>query len=285
MRRELIRRVAFFIKLGLLVFCAIVTALVLRKYDATRSKAIEVRSLLESASGEAQALIKSQGVVERVRFDWQQIRNQPPVFDLRDPGVPVVRTPPPIPPGVPLSLIGTFTGGGAEPYAIIEDGRKRTQDVFIIGDSIFGEAVLKVVYADKVEIDRAGNREILALDDAKKGGGAPTDSSAGGSTVAVNQGELQEALSNLPLLLTQARAVPYFQDGKSVGLRLFAIKTGSLFEKIGLQNGDILKSINGSSLGDMTQAIGLFEQLRSQKNLTVVLERRRQEQTINYTIN
>ena len=49
------------------------------------------------------------------------------------------------------------------------------------------------------------------------------------------------------MLLTQARAVPYFKQGKSVGLRLFAIKAGSLFEKIGLKNGDKVVAMSGKT--------------------------------------
>ena len=86
------------------------------------------------------------------------------------------------------------------------------------------------------------------------------------------------------MLLTQARAVPYFKDGQSVGLRLFAIKTGSLFSEIGLKNGDILKDINGSSLADITQAIKLFEQLKQERSINLKLERGKQEVVYNYEI-
>ena len=101
----------------------------------------------------------------------------------------------------------------------------------------------------------------------------------------VDESELNEALENIPLLMTQARAIPYFKDGKSIGLRLFAIKNGSLFEKIGLKNGDILKSINGNSLGDITQAVKLFEKLREERSIKVILERGRQDREFSYEIN
>ena len=41
-------------------------------------------------------------------------------------------------------------------------------------------------------------------------------------------------------LFTQIRAVPHFEGGQSIGFRLFAIRRGSLFDKIGLKNGDII---------------------------------------------
>lgn len=184
---------------------------------------------------------------------------------------------------VPLDLIGTFVTKGEPPYAIIEDRNKRLQEVFLVGDSIFDTANLVAVYPDRVEIERDGKVEVLNLDLTPASGSAGASGPATEEFV-VDEAEIEQALNNLPLLLTQARAVPYFKDGQAVGLRLFAIKAGSLFEKVGLRNGDILKSINGSALGDLTQAVKLFERLRDERSINVVLERNRTEQTFRYQI-
>ncbi len=193
-------------------------------------------------------------------------------------------TPPPQTP-LSLTLIGTFLTKGQDPYAIIEDKKKQTQDVFALDQSIFGQATLKQILDDHVEIERDGKREILKLDDL----GSPAPSGAGVSALGsdefvVEEAELDKGLENLPLLLTQARAVPYFKEGRSIGLRLFAIKNGSLYEKIGLKNGDILKSINGNSLGDISQALKLFEQLKQERSINLVLEREKQDRDFKYTI-
>lgn len=184
---------------------------------------------------------------------------------------------------LPLNLVGTFLQGGQQPYAIIEDDKKKIQDVFNINDMVFGDAKLVAIHADNVEIKRGGQIEILSLDDApdsRGGGGSP----GSGDEFNVDSKELDDALQNLPLLLTQARAVPYFKDGKSVGLRLFSIKSGSLYEKVGLQNGDILKTINGSSLSDISQAMKLFEMLKADRSITVTLERNREDKELHYQI-
>ena len=67
-------------------------------------------------------------------------------------------------------------------------------------------------------------------------------------------------------------------------MRLFAIKSASLFEKIGLKNGDILKSLNGNSLGDLSQAMQLFEKLKTERSISLMLERNREEKEFKYTI-
>jgi len=65
---------------------------------------------------------------------------------------------------------------------------------------------------------------------------------------------------------------------------MFAIKTDSLYEKIGLKNADILKTVNGNNLGDLTQALKLFEQLKSERSLSLVLEREGTELEFKYEI-
>jgi len=216
-------------------------------------------------------------------YDWNVIKDRRPFGAIGKVAAPVsaAATPPPSP--LMLSLIGTFVTQGQEPYAIIEDKKKNDQDMFVIGDSIFEQATLKKIFLDRVEVERNGKIEILRLDEIGGNAGAGIVSS-GSDDFVIEEAELDKGLENLPLLLTQARAVPYFKDGRSIGLRLFAIKTGSLYEKVGLKNGDILKTINGNNLGDISQALKLFEQLKQERSINLTLERDKQEREFKYTI-
>ena len=74
-------------------------------------------------------------------------------------------------------------------------------------------------------------------------------------------------VNNLPHVLTQARAVPYFKAGNPIGMRFFAVKKGSPFHQIGLKNGDILQEVNGERVADPTRALKLFSVLKEQKEL------------------
>lgn len=184
---------------------------------------------------------------------------------------------------LPLTLVGVFITDGATPFAIIENQKKKIQDGFTVGEKVFDEAELVKILVDRVEIKRNGEVEILALEDiaASKGGGVTDD---GEDEYVIEEAELDKALENLPLLLQQARAVPYFKNGKSVGLRLFAIKAGSLYTKIGLKNGDILKNINGKDLGDLSEAMKLFQELKEEREFKVVLERNREQKEFSYRV-
>lgn len=95
--------------------------------------------------------------------------------------------------------------------------------------------------------------------------------------VWIKEKALDQALANLPQLLTEIRAVPYFEDGKAKGLRLFAIKSGSIFERIGWKNGDIIKEIDDAPLKDFTPVIKIFDTLKRNESVSILIERNREK--------
>lgn len=118
-------------------------------------------------------------------------------------------------------------------------------------------------------------------------GGGPTGSDIqveqlGDGEYVIDREEVDAALDNMNQLFTQVRAVPHFQGGKSTGFRLFAIRQNSLFDKIGLRNGDIIQRINGNDISDPSKALGLFNELRNEPNVQVEIVRNKEEKTLSY---
>jgi len=70
-------------------------------------------------------------------------------------------------------------------------------------------------------------------------------------------------------LFTEIRAIPNLQNGASNGFRLSEIQPGSIFDEIGLQDGDVLTTIQGQNLGDPTQAVALLSSLRSRSSISL----------------
>jgi len=182
-----------------------------------------------------------------------------------------------------LRLVATNISSGGNSFAIIENEQKKEQDVFEKNESIFQKATLVEVLPDKVKIERNGKVEVLVLEENTSGGGG-VDSNGDGDEFSIPEDELEDALANLPKLLSQARAVPYFRNGKSIGMRLFAIRKASLYEKLGLKNGDIIESVNDSSISDPAQALKLFEKLKTERNISVKLERNGEKKSLDYSI-
>lgn len=100
----------------------------------------------------------------------------------------------------------------------------------------------------------------------------------------VGQGEVDKALNNLAELSTQARIVPAFEGGKTVGFKLFSIRPGSLYSKIGLQNGDVITRINGYEMSSPEKGLEIYGKLKDAKQVTVDMKRRGKPQTLDYSI-
>lgn len=192
-------------------------------------------------------------------------------------------TPKPVTP-LKLRLVGTQIPSVGRPFAIVEDTKKKKQDVFELNEMIFDQAKLIAVDKESIQIERNGKVEMLLMEDGVRTRSTGVSSNSGQTEFTIAEADLSEALSNLPRLLSQARAVPYFRDGKSIGMRLFAIRRGSLYEKLGLKNGDIILSVNDNSLSDPTQALKLFEELKSKRSINLQLERSGKTSALHYSI-
>lgn len=206
-----------------------------------------------------------------------------------------------------ISLISSVSvGDGRNPLSscVIRDGR--TQDVYRVAasPSFAPDTKITRILARRVEFLNKGRLEYVELVDFAKGleafnkpepvalvpartktlePEAPADIQRDGNTFQIPRAEVDKALANLSRLYTDIRAVPYFKDGKANGFKLLNVKQGTLFEKLGLRRGDILKSINGNML-DIQSGLRLFNELKNETRFTLEVERRGAEQTFSYEI-
>lgn len=70
-------------------------------------------------------------------------------------------------------------------------------------------------------------------------------------------------IASLPSIARSVRAVPERRDGKPIGYRLLGLKSGSLLTHIGLQNDDIVKSLDGSDLTSRDKALAAYARFRT----------------------
>jgi general secretion pathway protein C len=106
----------------------------------------------------------------------------------------------------------------------------------------------------------------------------------GENAYGVPRSAVDGALNNLSELATQARIVPAFEGGKPVGFKLFSIKPGSLYSKIGLQNGDVISRINGFEMSSPEKGLEVYQKLKDASNITVDVKRRGKPMTLDYAI-
>lgn len=100
----------------------------------------------------------------------------------------------------------------------------------------------------------------------------------------IERAEVDRALANLNEVATQARVVPSYKNGKPNGFKMFSIKKGSIYDKIGLQNGDVIQRINGYDMNSPDRALEIFAKLRDATSLAIEVQRRGDPRTFNYAI-
>ncbi len=95
---------------------------------------------------------------------------------------------------------------------------------------------------------------------------------------------VDKILSNQAEIMSSARVVPHEENGQVVGVKLYGIRRNSLLGKLGLQNGDMLRTINGFAMSSPDTALEAYSRLRTASNLAVAIERRGQPMNIQYDI-
>ncbi len=189
-----------------------------------------------------------------------------------------------------LKLWGTVTGDTQQSYAVIEDIQKREQNLYRVGDNI-QQATLKAILRAKVVLTVNGQDEVLAMEELTQGPASRAVPSRIGRQVSAVRGPtraqrvslrrnmIDEAIQDVSKLMTEIKIQPHEE-----GLALSAIKPNSIFRRMGLRNGDVLKSVDGQQIRSVDDALKLYESLKSADNVTVELQRRGADRTINYNI-
>ena len=103
------------------------------------------------------------------------------------------------------------------------------------------------------------------------------------TTFEIERGTLVRLLST-STAARGATIVRSVKDGNPSGYRLYAVRPGSVYAKLGLRNGDTVHSVNGHALSDSADVLALYEKVESSNRLDVELTRRGQSITISYTI-
>lgn len=210
---------------------------------------------------------------------------------------------------VPTSLNATLVATvEADPreysVAVITDNASRETGVYGVGDTLMGSAEVVSVERRRVLVRNNGRTEVLEMD-AEEGGkpqvasAAPSitpvhrnDDGANGEGIkkvseneyVVSREEIDKTLSNLNSIATQARIVPAFKNGVAQGFKLFSIRPGSIYAKIGIQNGDVIKRINGYEINSPDKALEIYQKLQTASRVDVELERRGQTLKKSYSI-
>jgi general secretion pathway protein C len=209
---------------------------------------------------------------------------------------------------LPLELIGTIAGGEKISFAFVRNKNTGKIESYQVGEKILDATLIRVQRA-AIALFRNGKVETISLVETTLSLSAqaqppppPTPPFPGILTpepspsslvirqeaenrYVIDRRSFQNVINDLGPLLTQARVIPNLtNDGKIQGYKIIAIREGSLYDKIGLKDGDIIYSINGIFVDNPEKALQLFQQLRSQTDFQIEIERGGDRRTLNYSL-
>jgi len=208
---------------------------------------------------------------------------QEPDQSQLDPNAPAVKS------GLRVKLLGTLASviGKWSIASILDLGNQRTQ-TYGIGDKVLGAEIVEI-QRERVIVLNSNRREYISNEpevaghappEPKRVGTDPPSTGLGTGIRAISdseyeipRAEIDRTLSNLNEVAMQARIVPAFKDGQAQGFKLFSIRPDSLYTKIGIQNGDVIKRINGNDINSPEKALEIYSRLRDASRIDIEIER------------
>jgi len=215
-----------------------------------------------------------------------------------------------------LTLSGIFIADKVG-FAFVVGPDGRTEQVYKPGDCIpragddetgvctASQGKLTRVQADRIVVSFGGQPTVFMLEqNANEGAtsaappptvvrGPPAVASPGqlpttrtGNTIETRlpNSEVEKAFENFAEIVKQARVVPYSRDGVTTGFQIQNIVPGSVFQRLGLQNFDVIKGVNGESLTSADQALRLFTVFRNEKDVVLDVQRQNEQLKLSYII-
>ena len=95
---------------------------------------------------------------------------------------------------------------------------------------------------------------------------------------------LSKVLDNAGRLIGIAAVAPKMEGGRSVGMEIRGIRPNTLLTRLGIENGDVLESVNGQSLTSTDAALGAYTTLRTADKFDLAIRRGNQSMIINYNL-
>ena len=224
----------------------------------------------------------------------RSIRSIPTASSRRDVFNPAAATDRRVAEGLRLWGVGLH---GTSGHAVIEDLETHRQELYRVGDAIRGARIVGIAW-DRVTLEQSGQEATLELAppgerhvaQAEDGATAPpaqtpaTIRRTGADAFIVDRRELAGAVDNMSGLMTQLRAVAEVADGRPAGFRLFQIKEDSIFHRLGLQDGDVVQRVNGTTLDDPTSLLTFLGRLRNEPRVAVDIMRAGAARTLVYDL-
>ena len=198
-----------------------------------------------------------------------------------------------------LILIGTVAGPESVSYAIFEDkSQPNVQEVFAYKEKVFNYGVLTKITMTSVDIVQDSQTVTLTFPSEEPVAGtenradstpaeAPQTSFArkvGEQEYILDSRRVQESLANPEQILTDARLLPNFVDGRQAGFKISEVIPDGLYGSLGIKNGDVLLRVNGLEISNPEVAIQAMSALKGMNRVNLDIIRSGKNMSMSYQI-
>lgn len=105
-----------------------------------------------------------------------------------------------------------------------------------------------------------------------------------GNTFKVKRDFLKTKLADINTILTEAKGIPIKNPDGTISFKIVDVDPGGIFAYLGVQNGDVITSINGEPIKEINEVMSLFGKITSLNNLSLGFDRQGDNVTQNYNI-
>lgn len=200
-----------------------------------------------------------------------------------------------------IDLRGTVAGDSKYGFAIVEEKGTRKQRLVKAGDVIAGAKVVRIkrnsmdvlVEDQERTLKIAETREAPILPQTAAAAPAPAQpapsarpSAPAGpvpsGAVVLNRSEIGAGFQDMGSMLRQAQVRPYFNSGVPEGFMVSNIQAGSLYQKMGIVDGDIIQGVNNRPIRTADDMMELYNTMKSGPGMALSIKRRGNPETLNY---
>jgi len=105
-----------------------------------------------------------------------------------------------------------------------------------------------------------------------------------GNSFSISKTLLDDKLKDLSAVLTQARAIKIQNPDGTLSFKMTELDPEGLFPYLGLQDQDIITSINGKPIYDMNEVMSIFAKIKNLDKLQLGIKREGSESMLDYNI-
>jgi general secretion pathway protein C len=184
-----------------------------------------------------------------------------------------------------FDLKGTIAVDQSMGYAIVEEKGKGKQKLYRIGETIGSARLIRITR--NTAVLRGGEKEfVMKIREVVESPLTEQSSRADRATsgIALSKQDVTQSLGDLKSIMSQAVVRPFFVEGAQQGFIVSNIVPGSLYQRMGLQNGDVVVDVNNKKLNSADDILQMVNAMQAGGSVSVNLMRKGQNETINYSI-